>query len=133
MQERGWGYLLICASSGLIAPIPNLALSNFLRASLIGWSKTLAPEAARQEVTVIVPGRIATDRIVMLDSAVAAREGVYVETVIAQSLASIPAGRYGEPEEVAKVATFLTSEAASYVAGSIVRVDGGVIGSTGWC
>ena len=131
MIERRWGRVINSASSGIVAPIPQLAVSNALRSALLGWSKSLAREAAPFGVTVnvIVPGRIATQRIRQLDEARASRERRTVDAVMAESVASIPAGRYGTPEEYADVATFLASERASYVTGSIVRVDGGYIPS----
>jgi 3-oxoacyl-[acyl-carrier protein] reductase len=131
MIERGWGRILTSTSSGVVAPIPNLGLSNSLRSTLVGWSKSLAAEIARYGVTsnIIVPGRIYTGRIKALDEARAAREGSTVEDVVAASTASIPVGRYGQPSEYAKVAAFLVSGPASYVTGSVVRVDGGFIPS----
>lgn len=85
--------------SVVIAPIPNLALSNGLRMSLVGWSKSLAREVARKGVIVniVLPGRIATDRIRFLDEQKAKREGRSVTDVAAESTASIPVGRYGDP------------------------------------
>lgn len=77
----------------------------------------------------IVPGRIATGRIQFLDAERAKREGRSVQEVAAESVASIPVGRYGTPEEYASVAAFLASSQAAYVTGSIVRVDGGLIPS----
>ncbi|WP_042260141.1 SDR family oxidoreductase [Paraburkholderia heleia] len=131
MRERKWGRVITSASSGVIAPIPNLGMSNALRMSLVGWSKTLAREVARDGVTanVVVPGRVATDRIRFLDESKAKREGRTVEAVAAESTSSIPAGRYGEPKEYADVVTFLASERASYMTGGVVRVDGGLIAS----
>ncbi|WP_206996408.1 SDR family oxidoreductase [Trinickia mobilis] len=131
MRERKWGRVITSASSGVVAPIPNLGMSNSLRLSLVGWSKTLAREVARDGVTanVVVPGRVATDRIRFLDEAKARREARTVESVAAESTSSIPAGRYGEPGEYADVVAFLASERASYVTGSVVRVDGGLIAS----
>lgn len=131
MRARRWGRVITSASSGVIAPIPNLGMSNALRASLVGWSKTLAREVAGDGITanIVVPGRIATDRIRFLDEAKARREGRPVEAVTAESTSSIPVGRYGEPAEYADMVAFLASERASYVTGSVVRVDGGLIAS----
>jgi 3-oxoacyl-[acyl-carrier protein] reductase len=131
MRERKWGRIVTSTSSGVVAPIPNLAISNALRLSLVGWSKTLAREVARDGITVnvILPGRIATDRTRFLDEARAKREGRPVEQVTAESTASIPAGRYGRPEEYADAVAFLASERASYITGSLLRVDGGMIPS----
>ena len=131
MRERKWGRIITSTSSGVVAPIPNLAVSNALRLSLVGWSKTLAGEVARDGVTanIVLPGRIATDRIRFLDEQRAKRENRSVAEVAAASTGSIPAGRYGEPQEYANVVAFLASEAASYVNGSVIRVDGGMIAS----
>lgn len=131
MRSRGWGRIITSASSGVIAPIPNLGLSNALRGSLLGWSKTLAREVAAEGVTcnVVVPGRIGTQRIKFLDQAKADREGKSVAETSAESVASIPVGRYGEPREYAAAVAFLASVQASYITGSVIRVDGGLIAS----
>jgi 3-oxoacyl-[acyl-carrier protein] reductase len=131
MKARAWGRIITSTSSGVVAPIPNLGLSNSLRLSLVGWSKTLAREVARDGITanIIAPGRIATDRIRFLDEAKAKREGRSIEEVREESTASIPVGRYGKPEEYADAVAFLASSRASYITGSIIRVDGGLIAS----
>ena len=131
MRSKHWGRIITSTSSGVVAPIPNLAISNALRLSLVGWSKTLAREVARDGITanIILPGRIATDRIKFLDEAKAKREGRTVEEVSAESTGSIPLGRYGKPEEYGDVVAFLASERAAYITGASIRVDGGLIAS----
>ncbi|MGN8111710.1 SDR family oxidoreductase [Paraburkholderia sp. 22098] len=131
MKEKHWGRVVTSASSGVVAPIAGLAVSNALRMSLVGWSKTLAREVGRDGITanLVVPGRIGTDRIRFLDESKAKREGRTVEEVSTESTGSIPLGRYGRPEEYAQAVAFLASEAASYVTGSMMRVDGGLIAS----
>ncbi|MEX5235686.1 SDR family oxidoreductase [Kocuria arenosa] len=131
MKERGWGRVITSTSSGVIAPIPNLGLSNSLRAALVGWSKTLAREVGADGITsnIVLPGRIATGRITFLDEQKAKRENRPVEDVTAESTASIPVKRYGKPREYGQTVTFLASEAASYITGSVIRIDGGLIPS----
>jgi 3-oxoacyl-[acyl-carrier protein] reductase len=131
MRERRFGRILVVTSSGVIQPIPNLAVSNALRSALIGWAKTLANEVAGDGVTVncLAPGRIATDRVAELDKKRAEREKIDVEQVAKESRSTIPVGRYGDPTEFAAVAVFLASEQASYMTGGVVRVDGGMIRS----
>ena len=132
MRAAGWGRVITSTSSGVIAPIPNLGISNTVRASLVAWSKTLAGEVGRQGITanIVVPGRIATRRIVQLDEAKARREGRPVVDVTAQSTATIPVGRYGRPDEYAAAVAFLASTQASFINGSVLRIDGGMIAST---
>jgi 3-oxoacyl-[acyl-carrier protein] reductase len=131
MRARKWGRIVTSTSSGVIAPIPNLGISNALRLTLVGWSKTLAREVGGDGITanIVLPGRIATKRITFLDEQKAKRESRSVEQVSAESTASIPAGRYGDPQEYADVVAFLSSTRASYVNGSVIRVDGGFIAS----
>lgn len=129
MRARGWGRIITSTSSGVVSPIPNLAISNALRLSLVGWSKTLSREVAKNGVTanIVLPGRIGTSRLKFLDESRAKREGKSVSDVEAESMSSIPMQRYGLPEEYGAVVAFLASEQASYVTGSLIRVDGGMI------
>ncbi len=131
MVAAGWGRVLTCASSGVLQPIPNLAMSNTLRSALVGWNKTLANEVAANGVTcnMLLPGRIHTARTDQLDAAAAKRTGKTIDEVRAASRATIPAGRYGKVAEFGAVAAFLCSDPAGYVTGSVIRCDGGSIKS----
>lgn len=131
MRQGGFGRILIVASSGVEQPIPNLVMSNALRASLAGWAKTLSAEVAAEGVTVnmILPGRIETDRTGELDAANAKAQGKTPAEIAEAARAAIPARRYGRVQEFADVACFLASERASYVTGSMIRVDGGAVRS----
>ena len=129
MAARRWGRILTVASSGVVQPIPNLAVSNTVRSAAAGFSKSLAGEVAKDGITVnmILPGRINTSRLTQINTQNAERQGMTLEAFEEASLATIPAGRFGTPEEFAKVAVFLMSDHAGYVTGSMVRVDGGII------
>lgn len=131
MRGNGWGRIITSTSSGVVAPIPNLALSNALRGTLMGWSKTLAREIAADGVTanILVPGRIATARVTTIDHARAERENRSYQSVVDESSGSIPMKRYGDPQEYGSAAAFLASAQASYITGSLLRVDGGLIPS----
>lgn len=129
MRERGWGRVVAVLSSGIRQPIPELVYSNAGRSALAAWLKTTARTIAADGVTVngVMPGRIATPRIHELDSGRAEREGTTEEAVRAAHLATIPAGRYGEPAELGVLVAFLASERASYITGQLIAVDGGLI------
>ncbi|MBZ9935579.1 SDR family oxidoreductase [Mesorhizobium sp. BR1-1-16] len=131
MRARRWGRIITITSSGVIQPIPHLPISNALRSSLVAFMKTLAGEVAADGVTVNVmaPGRIGTARTQSIDSAQAKRTGRSEDEIARESASSIPAGRYGTIEEFGAVAAFLASVPASYVTGSVIRVDGGAIRS----
>lgn len=129
MRRAGWGRILTIASTGAVQPIPVLGISNTVRAGLIAWSKSIAPEVARDGVTVnvLMPGRVATERVRLTDAATAQRDGLSVAEVEARSFAQIPMGRYAKPTEIADMASFICSDRASYVTGSVIRVDGGYV------
>ena len=127
MRKNGFGRILSVASTSIVEPFANLAISNSLRAALAGWMKTLAGQVARDGVTVnmLLPGSFATERIDKLNSREAEARGLSLEQVVAESAAEIPVGRYGDPREFAAVAAFLASPKASYVTGQMIRIDGG--------
>lgn len=131
MRSRKWGRILNVASLSVIEPIPNLGVSNTLRSAIVGWAKTLAGEVARDGITVntLLPGLIATDRSLQLSRAIAERQKITLDEALKRSASTIPVGRLGTPEEFGAVATFLASPLASYVTGSMIRIDGGSIRS----
>lgn len=131
MRERKWGRVMTVVSSGVVQPIPILGVSNTLRSALVGWSKTLSAEVARDGVTVnvLVPGRIDTERVRLTDAAVATKEGITAAQAKQRSTAMIPMGRYGMPAEFGALAAFVASSPASYITGSMLRCDGGNIRS----
>lgn len=129
MREKKWGRILTIASSGVIQPLPNLAVSNTIRSAIVGFSRTLAGEVGVDGITanIIVPGKIDTERVGELDTARAGREDKALEEVRASIRSTIPTGCYGTPEKFAGVAAFLVSEPAAYITGQMTRVDGGMI------
>lgn len=129
MRQRGWGRIVFITSGVVREPAESLVLSNSIRMAVHGFAKTLAREIAAFGVTVncVMPGRIATERLVSLDETTARRSGRSVEEVRKFNEAAIPAGRYGTPEELGAVVAFLCSEKASYVTGAAVPVDGGLL------
>src|SRR5579871_6546168 len=129
MAMRGGGSILLPTSSSIKEPIANLALSNILRAAVSSLSKTLAIELAPKKIRVnqLVPGRISTDRLRELDEANSKRAGISVEDQQKKMMAAIPLGRYGEAVEFANAAAFLLSDAAAYITGATLQVDGGMV------
>lgn len=130
MRRRGGGRIVNITSISVKQPIQGLMLSNALRAAVVGMAKTLAAELAPDGILVnnVCPGRIATDRLVQLDASRAQRSGVPVEQVRQEAQRTIPLGRYGQPEELAALVTFLASAQASYITGTTILCDGGLYG-----
>lgn len=131
MRQKGYGRILNFTSSSIRQPIDGLLLSNVFRVGVLGLAKSLSVELASDSILVntLGPGRIQTDRVDILDGARAEREGTTLEEVREKSEAMIPLGRYGEPQEFAKVAAFLASPSNTYVTGEALLVDGGMVRS----
>jgi 3-oxoacyl-[acyl-carrier protein] reductase len=121
--------ILIILSSSVREPVPGLVTSNVLRPALNGLIKTLVGEIAPIRINGIAPGRFDTERVRSLDRDRAASTGTSVDEVQAAARARIPLGRYGDAAELGRVAAFLLSPAASYVNGTVLPVDGGMIRS----
>ena len=118
------GSLAVVLSSSVRAPLGEMAISNGLRPGLAMVAKTLADELGPRGVRVngLLPGRVATERVAELDAATGDAEAAR-----AAAMATIPLRRYGEPEEFGRAAAFVLSPAASFVSGSMLPVDGGML------
>jgi 3-oxoacyl-[acyl-carrier protein] reductase len=131
MKQARWGRILAIQSSSVKQPVDGLVLSNGIRPGIAGLFKTLAGDLAPHGITVnlVLPGRIMTDRFREHQTDRATRSGVTLEKQMELSSADIPMGRIGTPDEFAAMVVFLASARASYVTGTAVQVDGGLIRS----
>jgi 3-oxoacyl-[acyl-carrier protein] reductase len=129
MQRQKWGRIVNITSTAVKQPIDGLILSNTARAGVIGFAKSISNEFARDNILInnVCPGRILTDRIVQLAEERAKRSNVNVEEVIRSWEQDIPIKRLGKPEELADLVAFLVSERASYITGTTIQVDGGMV------
>lgn len=129
MRQRQFGRVIMVSSTSVAEPIPNLVLSSALRSALASWGKTLAREVARDGVTVntLLPGRFETDRIASLNKIRAEKAGIPLDEFRKQKEDGVPVGRYGQPEELGHMAAFLASPLASYITGTCIPVDGGLL------
>ncbi|GAA0485252.1 SDR family oxidoreductase [Salinibacillus aidingensis] len=127
MRKNKEGRIVKVASSSIKQTLDNLLLSNTFRAGIVGLSKSLSQELAQDGILIntVGPGRIGTDRVASLDEIRAEKLGISPDEVRQQAEASIPMGRYGQPDEFAKMV--VSSEANTYITGQSFVVDGGLV------
>jgi 3-oxoacyl-[acyl-carrier protein] reductase len=131
MRRQRWGRIVNVSSYSVKQPIADLMLSNSLRLAVAGWAKTLANQVAADNVLVntVGPGWTRTDRVTQMLAARAAAGARSADAAEAQIVGAVPVARLGEPAEIADVIVFLASERASFVTGTLLPVDGGVVQS----
>jgi len=132
MMTRKFGRIVNITSSAVKAPISVLALSNGARSGLTGFIAGIARETVRHNVTInnLLPGAFATDRLKNMFAAQAKSRGVPLEEAMQERRKSIPAGRFGEPEEFGEACAYLCSAQAGYVTGQNFLIDGGAYPGT---
>lgn len=131
MKMSGYGRIINIISTSVKLPLPNLGVSNTVRAAVGNWAKTLANELGRYGITVnnVLPGATATQRLSGIIENKALKTGTELQTVREEMLHEIPLGRFAEPSEVANAVAFLASPAAAYINGINIPVDGGRTGN----
>jgi 3-oxoacyl-[acyl-carrier protein] reductase len=131
LKQQGGGRIINILASTVYQPIPNLALSGATRMGVVAFSKSLADELGREGVLVnnVCPGSILTERMLSNVTARAKELGISVEEGLAQRAAETAVGRIGEPRELAYLVAFLASGKASYITGTTILVDGGLVRS----
>jgi len=128
MTTNGWGRILTISSTVAKEPSPMMVLSATTRAGVAAFTKCVATELAPFGVTanVLCPGGVLTDRLSSLVKARSEREGVSYQSLIEQSVKSIPIGRFAQADELGEVAAFLCSDAGAYITGVCLSIDGGL-------
>lgn len=129
MRKAGTGRIVNNTSISIKQAIDNLILSNTFRTGIVGLTKTLSSELAEDNIliNVVGAGKTATNRVDYLDSVRAENENSSLQDVQRQSAKTIPLGRYGKTEEIAKLVVFLCSNANTYITGQSILVDGGIV------
>lgn len=127
MKETGYGRIINIISTSVKQPIPNLGVSNTVRAAMANWAKTMSMELAPYGITVnnILPGMTETERLRELIAAYAEQQDVSTDEIRRQMIGGIPAGRFAEASEIAAGIAFLASPAAAYITGINLPIDGG--------
>ena len=131
MKKEGYGRIINIISTSVKIPLKNLGVSNTARGAVASWSKTMANELGQFNITVnnLLPGNIITQRLATIIEGTAKRGNVLVDIVEKNMKEEIPMKRFGDTSEIAAVAAFLASPAASYINGVSIPVDGGRTGS----
>lgn len=131
MQRQHWGRIINIVSTSVKEPFNNLVLSNVARAGVVAFAKTLSNELGPDNILVnnVCPGSILTARSQRHAQAQAERQGISPEEVLERFNQTIPLRRSGQPEELANLVVFLASERASYITGTTIQVDGGLVKS----
>ena len=131
MKQEGYGRIINIISTSVKIPLKNLGVSNTIRGAVASWSKTMANELGQFNITVnnILPGSTATKRLSTLIENTAKRGNTVIDIIEKNMKEEIPMKRFADASEIAAVAAFLASPAASYVNGVSIPVDGGRTGS----
>jgi 3-oxoacyl-[acyl-carrier protein] reductase len=131
MQSQQWGRIVNVASVSVKEPLNYLALSNSLRAALVTWAKSLSMDIAADNITInnTLTGYFDTERIAQLNAQKAKKMNVAPEKVREAMEAQVPMQRIGQPEEYANLVCFLASQQASYITGTNIPIDGGLLKS----
>lgn len=131
MKKEGFGRIINIISTSVKIPLKDLGVSNTIRGAVASWAKTMANELGQFGITVnnVLPGATATERLESIISNKSAKTGKSKDEVLAEMVAEIPARRIGNPEEIANLVVFLASNAAAYINGTSIPVDGGRTGS----
>jgi 3-oxoacyl-[acyl-carrier protein] reductase len=127
MKNFNYGRVINIISTSVKQPIPGLGVSNTIRGAVASWAKTLSFEVGVDGITInnILPGFTDTERLASLIDSKSQTQNISMEDVAKAMESTVPAGRFGKPEETAKAIVFLASPAAGYINGVSLAVDGG--------